>query len=193
MALGQPLNIIFDNSVWVTAKDGFDYSYILLLLTSHCTAVLCECVPDEDQQDDDLSHLDAAPPAVSTSGSTQIRTIRHPKMSILEYPKRLDSSHSDMDPDEFIEAGEVSHPPITNVGKAIPYECPVCSIDLLSGMALYYYLHSTHPHEKPYQCHNCGAKHNNLKELSSHHSNVHQPKTVLCMECDYTSTSKAKL
>ncbi len=60
-------------------------------------------------------------------------------------------------------------------------------------MALYHHLHSTHPYEKPYQCHNCGARHNNLKEMSSHHSNVHQPKTVLCKECDYTSTSKAKL
>ncbi len=80
-----------------------------------------------------------------------------------------------------------------NAGKAIPCVCPVCSVDLPSGMALYCHLRSTHPHEKLYQCHDCGAKHNNLKELSSHHSNVHQPKTVLYKECDYTSTSKAKL
>ena len=91
-------------------------------------------------------------------------------MSIPEYPRRPDLSHSDTDPDEFIEAGKVSHPLITNAGKAIPCVCPVCSVDLPSGMALYCHLHSTHPHEKPYQCHDCGARHNNLKEMSSHHS-----------------------
>ena len=84
-------------------------------------------------------------------------------------------------------------PLITNAGKAIPYVCPVCSVDLPSGMALYHHLWSTHPHEKPYQCHDFGARHNNLKELSFHHSNVHWPKAVSCKECDYTSTSKAKL
>ncbi len=31
-------------------------------------------------------------------------------MSTPEYPNRLDLSHSDTDPDKFIEAGEVSHP-----------------------------------------------------------------------------------
>ncbi len=76
IALGQPLNVIFDNSLWAMAKDGFDYLYTSLLLTSYCTAVLCECVPDEDQ-DDDLSHLGAAaPPVACTSGSSQMKTVR---------------------------------------------------------------------------------------------------------------------
>ncbi len=48
IALGQLLNTIFDNSVWATACDSFDYFYTSLLLMSHCTAVLCECVPDKD-------------------------------------------------------------------------------------------------------------------------------------------------
>ncbi len=140
IALGQPLNIIFDNSVWAIAHDGFDYSYTSLLLTSHCTAVLCEYVPDKDQQEEDLSHLGvAAPPAAGTSGSTQRKITRkgHPTMSIQEYLRRPDSSHSDTDPNKFIEAGEVSYLPIMN---AIPCVCPVCSVDLPLGIALYCHL-----------------------------------------------------
>ena len=62
VALGQPLNIIFESSVWSTAFDGFDHSYPLLLLTSHTTVILCEEERVADKPD--LSHLGAAAPPV---------------------------------------------------------------------------------------------------------------------------------
>ena len=61
VALGQPLNVIFESTVWSTAINGFDHAYPLLLLTSHATAVLCE---EEKVADDDLSHLGAAAPPI---------------------------------------------------------------------------------------------------------------------------------
>ena len=60
-------------------------------------------------------------------------------------------------------------------------------------MALYRHMCVTHPHNKPYSCHDYGAKHNNLKELSSHHSNVHRSSTVSYSQCNYSCISKAKM
>ena len=66
-------------------------------------------------------------------------------------------------------------------------------MDLPSGMVLYQYLRVTHPHDRPYHCHDCAAHYNNMKKLSSHRSNVHCAKLVLCTQCDYKVTSKVKL
>ena len=66
-------------------------------------------------------------------------------------------------------------------------------MDLPSRMALYRHLRSVHPHDRPYKCHDCRAHYNNLKELSSHRSNVHRAKLVSCTQCDYKAMSKAKL
>ncbi len=63
MALREPLNIIFESAVWSMAMDGFDHSYLSLLLTSHATTILCEAAPDED----DLSHLGAVALLAMTS------------------------------------------------------------------------------------------------------------------------------
>ncbi len=57
IALGQPINVIFEDAVWSTAAEGFDYLYPSLLLMSHVTAVLCE---EEPQEEEDLSHLGTA-------------------------------------------------------------------------------------------------------------------------------------
>ncbi len=60
IALGQPINIIFDDVVWSASAAGFDHSHPLLLLTSYATAILCE----EDPPKDDLSQIGAAAPLV---------------------------------------------------------------------------------------------------------------------------------
>ena len=66
IALGQPINVIFDDVVWSTSAAGFDHSYLLLLFTSHATAILCE----EDPPEDDLSQMgEAAPLVLGVQGS----------------------------------------------------------------------------------------------------------------------------
>ncbi len=83
------------------------------------------------------------------------------------------------------------HSPIVNAGQAILRTCLVCDIALPSGMALYRHMRSVHPHDKPYSCKDCTSVYNNLKELSSHQSNIHCAALVSCSRCDYTSISKA--
>ncbi len=178
MALGQPLNIIFESSVWSTAFDGFDHSYPSLLLTSHATAILYE--EEREVDEPDLSHLGAAAPPVLPLLYPEVTWKGRPLTLILEYPRLADSDHSDTDPDEMIHAEVRIRPPIVNAGCAILWLCLVCQVELESGMALYRHMYVTHPHDKPYSCCDCGAKHNNLKELSLHHSNVHRSSTISC-------------
>ena len=45
LALGQPLNVIFESVVWSTMGDSFDHAYPSLLLTSYEEAILCEQEP----------------------------------------------------------------------------------------------------------------------------------------------------
>ena len=62
VALGQPLNVIFESMVWSMAVDGFDHAYPSLLLTSHATAVLC--MEEKEMEESDLSHLGAVVPTL---------------------------------------------------------------------------------------------------------------------------------
>ena len=82
---------------------------------------------------------------------------------------------------------------IPHAGTAIPQVCPVCVLNVSSGMALYHHLKAQHPNDYLYTCHDCSNSYNNLKELSSHWSNVHRSKFVNCTQYDYTATSKAKM
>ncbi len=161
--------MVFESSVWSTALEGFDTAYPSIVLTSHCSGALCELAPDSTEEED-LSHLGAAAP----------KALRKHRGWLA-------------DPDEMIHSEARVHPPIQHAGKAIPRNCPVCDIELLSRMALYHHIRSVHPNNKPYTCHDCGSYYNNLKELSSHQSNVHRSQTVSCSECSYTTTSKAKI
>ncbi len=112
--------------------------------------------------------------------------------SVPEYPREADSDHSDTNPEEMIHAEIRIRPPIVNAGHAIPCSCLICKLEVESRMALYRHMHMNHPHDKPYSCQDCGANHNNLKELSSHHSNVHRSRTVSCSQCDYSCISQGQ-
>ncbi len=191
VALGQPLNMIFESTVWSTEVDGFDHAYPLLLLTSHATAVLC--MEEKVMDKSDLSHLGAAAQPLSSMLCPAIAQKGRPLASVPEYPRVADSDHSDTDLEEMIHAKTRIRPPIVNAGCAIPHSCLVCKVEVESGMALYRHMCMTHPHDKLYSCHSCGAKHNNLKELSSHHSNVHRSHTVSCSQYNYSCISKAKM
>ncbi len=83
--------------------------------------------------------------------------------------------------------------PIPNAGTAIPHSCPVCDLGLPSGMALFRHLKSHHPNDRSYECRDCQTFYNNLKELSSHRSNVHHNKFVKCTHCEYQATSCVKM
>ena len=97
IVLNKPLNVVFELSVWSTALELFDTAYPSIVLTTHCSGVLCELAPDSAEEDD-LSNLGAA--ASKAPGKHQGR----PVVDIPEYPKKPDSDHSDTDPDDMIEA-----------------------------------------------------------------------------------------
>ncbi len=158
-----------------------------LLLTCHATVVLCEEIPNED----DLSYLGVAGPPPMASST--LRPVQHgyPIVPIPEYPAQLDSDHMDTDPNDLLTAEAMVHPPILNAGQAIPRTCSVCDMGLPLGIALCRHMRLVHPHDKLYSCKDCGSMYNNLKELSSHHSNVHWAAIVSCAKCDYASISKA--
>ncbi len=82
--------------------------------------------------------------------------------------------------------------PVSSSGEAIPRVCLVCKLNLSSGMALYCHMQNDHPTEKPYWCDDCQHQFNNLKELSSHCSNIHRRRKVSCTQCFYKTTTKAK-
>ncbi len=190
MALGCPLNVIFESVVWSTSVDSFNTAYQSLLMTSHYIAVLCkhaldpaEHVVTEDEAED-MSHLGAAAP---------VKRKGHPVTRTPEYPDRCKSDSNTTDTEQLFEAATLSKPPIVNAGKAISWQCLVYTVDLLSGVALHHHLQLDHPCDKPYTYYDCGSIYNNLKELSSHQSNVHWACSVSCSHCDYATTSKAKI
>ncbi len=134
MALGQPLNVIFESIVWSTAINGFDHAYPSLLLTSHATAVLCK---EEKVADDNLLHLGAAAPPIPPMVCSGAAQKGRPLALVPEYPRVADSEHSDTDPDEMIHTEIRIRPPIVNAGCMIPRSCLVCKLEVESGMALY--------------------------------------------------------
>ena len=83
--------------------------------------------------------------------------------------------------------------PVPSTGEAIPRVCLMCKMDLSSGMALFLHMQNEHPDEKPYQCDDYQHYFNNLKELSSHSSNIHRRRKVSCNQCSYKTTTKAKM
>ncbi len=111
-------------------------------------------------------------------------------MSVPEYP---DSTHEDTDPDAHLSEDPVACTPLVSTGEAIPRQCPVCDAGLPSGMALFRHLRSAHPTDRPYSCHDCDHSFNNLRKLSSHHSNVHCAQKVSCKHCEYTTMTHTKM
>ncbi len=162
LALGKPLNIIFESVVWSTAGDEFDHTYPLLLLTSHEEVILCEQELQEDVQD--LSHLGVAVPPQAS------RRRGCPAASIPEYQCQPDLDHTNTDPEELLEVQNMAsvRMPIPHAGTAIPQVCPVHALNVSSGIALYHHLKAQHPNDHPYTCNDCNNSYNNLKELSSH-------------------------
>ncbi len=146
LALGQPINIIFGDTVWSTSVEGFDHSYPSLLLTSHTTAVLCKEMLNED----DLSHLGTAASPVADSSAPRPGQYRCPIAPIPEYPAQPDSDHTDTDPDELFMVEAIVCPLILHVGQAILQTCSICDMGLPSGMALYRHMRLVHLHDKPY-------------------------------------------
>ncbi len=130
-------------------------------------------------------------PPIADSSAPRLGWYGCPITLIPEYPAQLDSDYTDTDPDELLTAEATVHPPILYAGQAIPWTCSVCDMNLPSGMALYRHMRSVHPHDKPYSCKDCGSMYNNLKELSSHYSNIYYAAMVSCTKCDYASISKA--
>ncbi len=183
--------MIFESLVWFTAFDGFDHAYPSLLLTSHAIAVLCEEEREADKLD--LSHLGAATLPILPLPCPEATRKGRLLTSVPEYPRMADSDHIDIDPNEIIHTEIRIRPPIVNAGCVIPWLCLVCQVEVESGMALYRHMCATHPYDKPYSCHDCGAKYNNLKELSLHHSNVYRSSTISCSQYDYSCISKAKM
>ena len=114
-------------------------------------------------------------------------------MSVPEYPEFPDSEKEDTDPDTLLVEEVMPAVPIVSSGQLILRKCPVCDIQLVSGIVLYRHLHRQHPMDKLYICDDCTHSFNNLKELSSHCSRVHHPKKVSCTQCDYSMTRKAKM
>ena len=66
MAMNIPINVVIEDSIWSTARDGVELAYTLLLLTTYNDAILCCEVPDQD-----LSHEGAASPSLQSPLLTQ--------------------------------------------------------------------------------------------------------------------------
>ena len=116
-----------------------------------------------------------------------------PLTSISEYPQTRDPDHSDTDPETLLTEETVVSMPVSSTGEARPRVCLICKLDLSSGMALFCHMWNDHPDEKPYWCDDCQHQFNNLKELSSHHSNIYRRRKVSYNQCSYKTTTKAKM
>ncbi len=148
------------------------------------------CALDEQEQGELMQA--AGPPTPTVKVVAGPRKGR-PLMSIPEYLPQVDLDWSDTDPESLLTEEATVNVPALGTGEAIPCTCPVCKADLTSGMALFWHLRSKHPEEKPYACDDCQHCFNNLKELSSHHLNIHRRLKVSCNQCAYRTTTKAKM
>ncbi len=116
-----------------------------------------------------------------------------PLTSIPEYPLSRDSDHSDTDPETLLTEEATVTMLVLGTGEAIPRVCLVCKTNLSSRMALFHHMRADHPGKKPYRCDDCQHQFNNLKELSSHRSNIHRRRKVSCNQWAYKTTTKAKM
>ncbi len=148
------------------------------------------CALNEQEQ---MELLQAAGPPTPTIKVVADPRKGRPLTSVPEYPPQLDSDWSDTDPEALLTEEATVNVPALGTGEVIPCTCPVCKAALTSGMALFRHLRSEHPDEKPYVCDDCQHHFKNLKELSSHCSNIHRRCKVSCNQCAYRTTIKAKM
>ncbi len=73
--------------------------------------------------------------------------------------------------------------PHSGVPKALV--CPVCQLQLPSGLALERHLKSLHPLLCCFLCECCEVRFHNPREVTSHRANVHNPRKVSCKQCSY--------
>ena len=173
--MNQPLNVVMADSVWCTASDGLDFSYPTIMLTSYECGMFCAL--DEQEPQELMQAAGPPPPTVKVvAGPRKVQ----PFTSIPEYLPQMDSDWSDTDPESLLTEEATANIPVLGTGEAIPCICPVCKANLTSGMALFCHLRSEHLEERPYACNDCKHCFNNLKELSSHCSNIHRRHKVLC-------------
>ncbi len=97
VALGRPLNIVFETTVWSTVASGFDHAFPLLVLTSHASALLC--VEEQISDNEDLLHLGAAAAPVGSH-----KKKGHPVTSTVPFPVQPNSEHMDTDTEELLRA-----------------------------------------------------------------------------------------
>ncbi len=163
------------DSVWYTARDGLDFSYPTIMLTSFECGIFCAL--DEQEQ---TELLQAAGPQTPTIKVITDPRKGRPLMSVPEYLPQLDSDQSDTDPEALLIEEATVNVPALGTGEVIPCTCPVCKAALTSGIALFHHLRSKHPDEKPYAHDDCQHHFNILKELSFHCLNIHRRCKVSC-------------
>ncbi len=66
-------------------------------------------------------------------------------------------------------------------------------VKLKSKGTLAFHLKHFHRDQRPYCCDICMNSFNNKYDLSSHYTNVHTPKAVVCKYCTYHTTLKAQM
>ena len=90
------------------------------------------------------------------------------------------SSQTDTDVNAMMDSKQENPVLHETSGVAKTCVCPVCGLEIFSGLALIRHMRSVHPDMKPYLCEMCESSFNNLKEVSSHKSVVHRKAEVAC-------------
>ena len=195
VAINTPLNVVMEDTVWSLSISGIDFQYYTLVLTSF--GMVVQCLPEENDKsaDQQISELQVEPCNSSQrlQGGLPVAALKDSDVDTNSSKEPRHDSDMDTDVDFQFSSQEHDHQLPNCLGVAKARVCPVCSVDIFSGLALIRHMKFVHKAVKPYKCEKCDSCFNNLQEMSSHVATVHRLKTVRCKHCQYSTTMCSKM
>ncbi len=182
-----PVTVIMESTVISTASAGIDLSQITFLLDTYNTGYLCVASEDDDMlQQEPTCQLTPEMTGNHTCSCPVTETQAQQDLDDGSMTSTAGDSKLDTDIEDLMESKTVvqkQHLPVSGVPKE--RICPVCSQQLVLGLALERHLKSLHLLSQSFDCKKCGSRFNNPREVTSHRANIHNPRKVSCKQCMY--------
>ncbi len=163
-ALNLPVTIIMEQTVFSTSVAGADFTQLTFMLVTYSSAYLYTLDDSDSEQAVAPVLVGVREAPVKHKGGCPVT--KHEETSTTE-------SSQDTDVDQLLEEEYQVKALLPKLGHAKQWLCPVCWMDISSGLALEHHLKTLHPLLRPYACDICPSKFYNVRELSSHKANVH--------------------
>ncbi len=135
LAINTHINLVFEDSVWTTGKEGVDFKFLTVVCTTS-GFLPCKVYQADSGELADVDTTKTSDLVDLDSGSIPASLKEHaqggqPLMNIQLVSKSTDSSSMETDPDqELIQVVHLVKPKVKHSGKSSPQLCMFCRVGL---------------------------------------------------------------